>query len=69
LEFDDVLKKQNYSEKVEYISLRDNLCNSSGCLVKVGPTLSKDLLVFDSAHLTESGAANVTEKILATAIK
>lgn len=66
---DDRYKRLNYPSHVMYVSLRDNLCNSSGCLVKVGPTVSRDLIVWDDEHLTESGARYVSENILAKAIQ
>ena len=68
LQMDDILKRQDYPDNVKYVSLKDNLCDDSGCLVKVGPVVSKDLIVFDGGHLTQSGAAFVSEKILAKVI-
>jgi hypothetical protein len=68
LKMDDTLKRQEYPDNVIYVSLRDNLCNSSGCLVKVGPSISKDLIVFDGGHLTQSGAVFVTDNILSKVI-
>jgi len=68
LQFDDKLKRLEYPSNVIYVSLKDNLCNSSGCVVKVGPNISKDLLVWDTAHLTQSGAIFVAENILSKVI-
>jgi peptidoglycan/LPS O-acetylase OafA/YrhL len=69
LEMDDILRRQKYPRNVVYVSLRDNLCNSAGCVVKVGSTVSKDLIVWDRGHLTPSGAYFVSENILAKAIR
>ena len=68
LEVDNALKRQEYSSHVKYVSLRDNFCNSSGCLVKVGPTVSKDLVVFDRGHLTQSGSIFVAKNVLSKVI-
>lgn len=68
LEVDDILKRQHYSDNAAYLSLKDSLCNASGCLVRVGPDLSDDLIVWDRGHLTASGAAFVSNNILAKAI-
>jgi hypothetical protein len=37
-------------------SIRDELCNKVGCLVRVGPDLRTDLTVWDYGHLTTAGA-------------
>jgi peptidoglycan/LPS O-acetylase OafA/YrhL len=46
------------SEKlgVPYYSVKNQLCNAQGCLVRVGNRLPDELIVFDDGHLTVSGA-------------
>jgi hypothetical protein len=65
LGWDKKLKDQRYPAIVRYVSLKGFLCNNSGCLTTVGPNLKKDLIVFDWGHLTESGAAFITNNLLA----
>jgi len=43
----------------EYISMRDILCNSDGCLTRIG----SDLTTRDWLHLTPSGAAYVADAV------
>lgn len=64
LDWDKKLKEQRYPAIVRYVSLKDFLCNNSGCLTTVGPNLKNDLIVFDWGHLTESGAAFITNNLL-----
>jgi peptidoglycan/LPS O-acetylase OafA/YrhL len=47
---------------VEYISVRDAMCNAEGCLARVGPGAA-DVTAFDAVHLTRAGS-----KYLASAI-
>jgi hypothetical protein len=37
-------------------SIRDQLCNKVGCLVRVGADMRTDLTVWDYGHLTTAGA-------------
>ena len=62
------MKVQKYPLIVKYVSLKDFLCNNSGCLTTVGPNLKNDLIVFDSEHLTKSGAAFITNNLLSKII-
>ena len=41
---------------VHLFSIRDQLCNKVGCLVRLGPDLRTDLTVWDYGHLTTAGA-------------
>jgi hypothetical protein len=65
LRIDKQLSSQHRDEGVLYISLKDSLCNSEGCLVRVGDKIETDLLVFDYGHLTRAGARYVTQRLLA----
>ena len=49
---------------VEYFSLRDNLCNERGCVVRLGPDYPEDLIVHDYGHLTKHGAIYISEAFL-----
>ncbi len=64
LEFDDLYRKKTYPPGVEYVSLKDFLCDESGCLTSVGPDLRTDLVVSDDGHLTLPAATLVTESLL-----
>jgi hypothetical protein len=63
-EIDDALRKQDYPSNVTYVSLIDDLCNSAGCVVKVGETVKDNLIVFDRGHMTHAGSFFVSEDIL-----
>ena len=64
LEWDKKLKDQYYPSGVTYVSLKDFLCDASGCITFVGPNLKSDLIVFDSDHLTKAGARFITEHLI-----
>jgi peptidoglycan/LPS O-acetylase OafA/YrhL len=59
---DDRFKRTEFSEGVEYWSIKDQLCNADGCLIRVGDELSKDLIVYDYGHLTKAGSQFITSK-------
>ena len=46
---------------VEYLSLREALCTSEGCLTSVGQQYPNDLVVHDYGHLTKNGASYLAE--------
>jgi hypothetical protein len=50
------LRELKFGPNVTYLSLKDLLCNDSGCLTMVGPVPKTDLIVHDYGHLTEAGA-------------
>jgi hypothetical protein len=65
LEWDRKLRDRAHStDGITYVSLKDLLCDTSGCLTVVGPNLEKDLIVFDSSHLTKSGSQFVVNNLL-----
>jgi len=64
LEWDKKFQEKKWPNGVNYVSLRDLLCDATGCLTIVGPDLSRDLIVFDYGHLTKSGAEYVTRRAL-----
>ena len=64
LAMDTTLRAADNHQGVEFISLKDALCNEQGCLTHIGPDFPNDLLVMDYGHLTKNGAGYVSEKIL-----
>jgi peptidoglycan/LPS O-acetylase OafA/YrhL len=62
---DAVLKALPYPPNASYVSLKDFLCDASGCLARTGADMKSDLIVQDAAHLTHAGADLVTRKLLA----
>jgi peptidoglycan/LPS O-acetylase OafA/YrhL len=59
--------KQNST--VTYVSVVASLCNSDGCLTRVGEAMPEDLLTFDLAHLTENASKYVAAEILGPVVK
>lgn len=64
LEMDSILRPKNKNLGVEYISLKDTLCNEQGCLTNVGTKFPEDLIVMDYGHLTKKGASYLSENLL-----
>jgi hypothetical protein len=50
------------SAEVEYISAWHTLCNSEGCMTRVGPTPS-DVITTDRIHLSDAGSNFLIERI------
>lgn len=53
---------------VHYLSLRNALCTSEGCLTRVGSQYPNDLLVHDYGHLTKNGASFLAEQVIGQTI-
>jgi len=49
---------------IDYVSLREALCSSEGCLTSVGNQYPNDLIVHDYGHLTKNGANYLAEKFI-----
>jgi hypothetical protein len=64
LDMDRRLRELKFPPNVTYLSLKDLLCNDTGCLTKVGPDLETDLVVLDYGHLTEAGADFIGRNLL-----
>ena len=62
---DAALKALLYPPNTVYVSLKDFLCDASGCLTRTGADMKHDLIVQDYAHLTHAGADFITRKLLA----
>ncbi len=67
--WDRTLKTSAAERGVSYLSLRDSLCNQQGCLTTVGPDLKQDIIVWDKAHLSESGARFIARWVLNPRLK
>lgn len=65
---DTLLAKQanQHHQGVEYISLKDALCTEQGCMTSVGQRrdFPDDLIVMDYGHLTNNGAAYLSEHVI-----
>jgi hypothetical protein len=64
LDWDKKLREKSYPANVTYVSLKDFLCDKSGCITVVGHGADEDLLVFDYGHLTIPGARFITENLI-----
>ena len=64
LAMDTSLRAADNHQGVEFISLKDALCNDQGCLTRVGNDFPNDLIVLDYGHLTKNGALYISEQIL-----
>ena len=64
LEMDAILRAADNQQGVEYVSLRDALCNEQGCLTNIGSEFPNDLIVMDYGHLTKNGASYLSEQLL-----
>jgi peptidoglycan/LPS O-acetylase OafA/YrhL len=65
LQMDTKMKAIEFPAGVIYLSLRDLLCNESGCLVSMGPDLETDLTVWDYGHLTPAASSFVVQSLVA----
>ena len=61
-EFDLFFKEKIKRSSVEYISAYDIMCNTSGCLTRVGDNAS-DITAVDWGHLTNAGSIYLADKI------
>jgi peptidoglycan/LPS O-acetylase OafA/YrhL len=66
--WDEKLRRLPLPSNVTYLSLKDLLCNPSGCMTRVGPDIQTDLIVKDTSHLTAASSAFVTRKLISKAI-
>jgi len=61
---DTLMKSFHYAAGVTYLSMRDVLCDATGCLTAVGPDLEHDIVVWDYSHLTPAAARYVTHVLI-----
>ncbi len=66
---DQVMQKLSFPKGVSYLSLKEFLCNDSGCITSVGPDPVRDLIVWDDGHLTVNGAKFVVDYTLSEKLK
>ena len=64
LRMDSRMTRMTFPADTTYLSLRDALCNETGCLTSIGPDLATDILVWDYGHLTRNGAIFVTDRVV-----
>jgi len=56
IDIDEIMRSASLETRIPYYSLKGQLCDSQGCLTRVGEKLPDELIVFDDGHLTASGA-------------
>jgi peptidoglycan/LPS O-acetylase OafA/YrhL len=64
LAVDTLMKSFHYPPGVTYLSMRDVLCDTAGCLTAVGPDLEHDIVVWDYSHLTPAAARYVSRVLI-----
>ena len=64
LDMDIQMREVSFPEYVEYISLKDVLCNVDGCLTKVERNPNNEFVVWDKSHLSVSGSNYVVTKAI-----
>ena len=64
LQMDFWMRQMSYPADTTYLSLKDALCDETGCLTAIGPNLDTDLVVWDYGHLTRNGAIFVTDNVI-----
>jgi peptidoglycan/LPS O-acetylase OafA/YrhL len=61
-ERDGIMEAFSRAAGVDYISARQILCNSDGCLTRIGPT-ADDVVATDIVHLSEAGSRYLIDAI------
>jgi peptidoglycan/LPS O-acetylase OafA/YrhL len=64
LAVDTLMKSFRYPADVTYLSMRDVLCDTTGCLTAVGPDLEHDIVVWDYSHLTPAASRYVAHVLI-----
>ena len=62
---DEATRKEAASAGVAYISMFDQLCNTNGCLTRVGNSLRTDMTTYDRVHLTPKAWGLLIPSIMA----
>lgn len=60
---DEFLSGQADRNGIQYVSVRQMMCNDDGCLARIGPD-GRDLTAYDNGHFTYPGALFVAERLL-----
>jgi peptidoglycan/LPS O-acetylase OafA/YrhL len=63
-EIDSQMRRMTLPANTTYVSLADRLCDSNGCLTRIGSDLENDILVWDYGHLTLNGSKWVSENVI-----
>jgi peptidoglycan/LPS O-acetylase OafA/YrhL len=61
--YDDLMREKLLPLGAEFISARDVLCNTDGCLTRLGPAAT-DIIVFDQVHFTAKGSEFLVGEII-----
>ena len=69
IELDPVVKKEASRAGIPYFSIKDEICNTDGCRVRVGDHLESDLVEFDYGHLSHQGSLYVVRNGLGEKVK
>lgn len=69
LEWDQIMRDEARAGAIPYFSIKDQACNSEGCLVRVGDRLESDLMDYDYGHLTHEGSLFIVKNGLGAKIK
>ncbi len=69
LAIDDAMRRQQWPADVTYVSIASGLCNSQGCLRRVGDDLPTDLTAIDYGHLSRQGSIYVARDVLGPVIR
>lgn len=68
LQMDREMRELSFPAGTIYLSLKDLLCDESGCMTAIGPDLAKDLTVWDNGHLTSAASAFVVHSLVEPAL-
>ena len=69
IEFDTIFSTMKFPIHTKYVSLRNYMCNSEGCIARVGDDPLEDLVIFDYGHLTYKGAKAIAENLIIPLIR
>jgi hypothetical protein len=61
--YDAVMRAKLVPAGAEYISAWDAMCNTDGCLTRIGDTAG-DISISDQVHLTEKGSVFLVHAII-----
>ena len=59
MQWDQIMRNEAKRQGVPYFSIRDEICDTDGCLVRTGDHLESDLMEYDYGHLSHQGSLYV----------
>jgi hypothetical protein len=65
---DGVLSRQAVEQEIEYVSLTDYFCNTSGCRIFFGGDFERGLVSYDYGHFTPLASDHLAQNYLASRI-